>query len=253
MQANHLFAFDFDGVICDSAGEVGLSAWRAARLLWPQQFAGPAGEDYVQQFRACRPVVERGHESVGVAWLLAQGVSVAAILAGFRDMLEESMRSQALNAADYQAALSTARDHWIASAFDDWVAAQGFYPGVVEAVNALRARRVVVTAKPERFTRHLVRKAALDIADDRIFGLESFQAGSKRDVLEKLQAEQPATTIHFFEDRLATLEPLTEMGDVHLYLVDWGYNTDGQRAEAAANAAITLLSPGEFQALLADY
>ena len=207
--------------------------------------------DYVAKFCACRPVIERGHESVGLASLLQQGASETAILTGFRELLDETMAAHSVTAAELQAALSRARDHWIASAFDDWIAAQGFYAGVVASINALRAPRVVITTKPERFARQLARSAGLDIEDQRIFGLETIAAGSKRDVLESLLADEPGTRVHFFEDRLATLEPLTDMTSTQLYLVDWGYNTPEQSASAAANPDIKLLSLPQFKDLLA--
>ena len=31
----HVFALDFDGVLCDSAYECAVSAWRAGGELWP--------------------------------------------------------------------------------------------------------------------------------------------------------------------------------------------------------------------------
>ena len=34
--AKEVWAFDFDGVVCDSVGESSLSAWKAAAELWPQ-------------------------------------------------------------------------------------------------------------------------------------------------------------------------------------------------------------------------
>ena len=32
----HVFCFDFDGVVCDSAPETALSAWNASRVFWPE-------------------------------------------------------------------------------------------------------------------------------------------------------------------------------------------------------------------------
>lgn len=66
-----MWAFDFDGVVCDSVGESSLSAWRAAAVQWPDVFRTPEAEAQqervVEGMRAVRPVVETGcagHDAV---------------------------------------------------------------------------------------------------------------------------------------------------------------------------------------------
>lgn len=60
----NVWAFDFDGVVCDSIGESSLSAWRAAEEKWPEVFNTPeslAKQDaVVEQMRVARPVIETG-------------------------------------------------------------------------------------------------------------------------------------------------------------------------------------------------
>ncbi len=41
VMAKEVWAFDFDGVVCDSVGESSLSAWKAAAELWPQVLMTP--------------------------------------------------------------------------------------------------------------------------------------------------------------------------------------------------------------------
>ena len=59
-----VWAFDFDGVVCDSVGESSLSAWRAAAIKWPEIFTTPEAEAQqervIEGMRAVRPVVETG-------------------------------------------------------------------------------------------------------------------------------------------------------------------------------------------------
>ncbi len=59
-----VWAFDFDGVVCDSVGESSLSAWKAALKKWPEVFGTPeaqAKRDFVlESMRIVRPVVETG-------------------------------------------------------------------------------------------------------------------------------------------------------------------------------------------------
>ena len=59
-----VWAFDFDGVVCDSVGESSLSAWKAALKKWPEIFGTPEAESkrdsVLDGMRIVRPVVETG-------------------------------------------------------------------------------------------------------------------------------------------------------------------------------------------------
>ena len=64
MAGSGVWAFDFDGVVCDSVGESSLSAWRAADTKWPELFgteqARQQRDRVVEGMRVVRPVVETG-------------------------------------------------------------------------------------------------------------------------------------------------------------------------------------------------
>jgi hypothetical protein len=70
MTAHHLWALDFDGVVCDSCGESSLSAWKAAEKLWPSIFTAEEAvskkDEVIEKMRGVRPVVETGALSVQV-------------------------------------------------------------------------------------------------------------------------------------------------------------------------------------------
>ena len=55
------FAFDFDGVLCDSALETALSGWKACQSLWPSIFHQGRGvaADVLTKFRVVRPILGR--------------------------------------------------------------------------------------------------------------------------------------------------------------------------------------------------
>ena len=59
-----VWAFDFDGVVCDSVGESSLSAWRAAEEKWPEIFSSAESSAkqgaIVEEMRLARPVIETG-------------------------------------------------------------------------------------------------------------------------------------------------------------------------------------------------
>ena len=50
-------------------------------------------------------------------------------------------------------------------------------------------------------------------------------------------------------ERALQVSKVAELGKWHLYLVDWGYNTEAERQRASADPRITLLSKEDFLAL----
>lgn len=248
---DNYFAFDFDGVICDSARETAHTAWRAARGLWPDRVTGEPGEEYLARFARLRPVIETGYENLLVVALVAGGTPDRVILDDFHGLCEELIAREKLDRADLRRRFGEARDAWRESDMASWLEAQGFFPGVVDAVNALEAPRCIITTKEARFTRTLVEHAGLDVPADRIYPLEAFESDGKGSVLEALAHEYPKARIHFFEDRFRTLDGLRHLPRTHLYLVDWGYNTGPERERAAADPDIELLDMAGFEAVLA--
>ena len=238
-----ILALDFDGVICDSAGEMAISAWRAAGQLWPADFAGEAPDDFVEDFRALRPGLETGYESVLFARLLKDGA----------DIVAESAHAAAQALPHDREALirlfGKTRDSWIQSNLESWLAAHRFYPGALEFLRTSQsqARVVVITTKETRFA-----QALLDgvIPPEAVFGLET---GNKVDTLCELRKSDP--DIHFVEDRLETLLRVSACADlraVRLYLVDWGYNTSAQRREACQHPRIQVLTQDLCALLLSN-
>ena len=244
------FAFDFDGVICNSAGETGRTAWRAAHEFWPGLVPATPTPEFIEQFPRLRPVIETGYENVSVVGLYARGVEEADMLENFQEMAADLIAKDHLDAEEMRASFGKARDAWIAEDLESWLAAQGFYPGVVEAINAMSAPRCIITTKEDRFTRVLVERAGLQVDSERIYALESFEKGGKRSVLASLAEEFPHAQLHFFEDRFVTLDKIRDMEALKLYLVDWGYNTEKERARAADDTQIKVLNPNTFEALL---
>ncbi|MFT5126526.1 MAG: phosphoglycolate phosphatase-like HAD superfamily hydrolase [Rhodothermales bacterium] len=232
-----IIALDFDGVLCDSAGEMAEAAWRAAAKLWPAEFTGLPPADFVEAFRALRPGLETGYESILFARLLRDGVALTAESA--------HQQSQALLAEllwsreDLVSTFGTTRDAWINSDLDGWLAAHEFYPGALDFLRRSQevAKVLVITTKQTRFAQALLKGI---LAPDAVYGLES---GNKVDTLCELRKTAPE--IHFVEDRLDTLLGVVncpQLNEVRLYLVDWGYNTVAQRREAGKHPRIHVLT-----------
>ncbi|XP_057435668.1 uncharacterized protein LOC130728270 [Lotus japonicus] len=265
MQMGHLYALDFDGVICDSCGETAISALKAAKLRWPSLFGSvdSATEDWiVEQMITVRPVVETGYETLLLVRLLletrvpsirkssvADGLTVEDILENWLKLKPVIMEEWNENREDLIELFGKVRDDWLEKDFNGWIGANRLYPGTADALRFASSRVYIVTTKQGRFADALLRElAGVTLPPERIYGLGT---GPKVEVLKKLQKmpEHQGLTLHFVEDRLATLKNVIkepELDGWNLYLVDWGFNTQKEREEAAANPRIQVLGLSDF-------
>ena len=76
MKKSVIYALDFDGVICDSAIETGITGWKAAIQIWPDMKAPLPSTELINQFRLARPVIETGFEAILIMRLLYLGQSI---------------------------------------------------------------------------------------------------------------------------------------------------------------------------------
>ncbi|KAL1322289.1 hypothetical protein AAHE18_14G185200 [Arachis hypogaea] len=261
-----LYALDFDGILCDSCGESSLSALKAAKVRWPSLFHGvdSATQDWiVDQMHSVRPVVETGYENVLLVRLLletripsirkssvAEGLTVEGILENWSKLKPVIMEEWSENRETLIDLFGKVRDEWLEQDFATWIGANRFYPGVSDALKFASSRVYIVTTKQSRFADALLRElAGVTIPPERIYGLGT---GPKVEVLKQLQkrSEHQGLTLHFVEDRLATLKNVIkepELDQWNLYLGNWGYNTQKEREEAAAIPRIQVLELSDFR------
>lgn len=260
-----LYALDFDGVLCDSCGESSISAVKAAKLRWLELFAtvDSSMEDWiVDQMHIVRPVVETGYENLLLVRLLleikipslckssvAEGLTIEGILESWSKIKPVIMEEWSENRDALVDLFGKVRDEWMEKDLATWVGANRFYPGVPDALKFASSEVYIVTTKQGRFADALLRElAGVTIPPERIYGLGT---GPKVEVLKMLQKqpEHQGLTLHFVEDRLATLKNVIkepELNGWNLYLGDWGYNTQKEREEAATYSRIQLLQLSDF-------
>ncbi len=240
-----ILALDFDGVICDSAGEAAVAGWKGAAQLWPQRFRGDAPLEIVEGFRRGRPVMEFGYESILLVRLLRDGCSIDKILDDAPSLFSGLIRNESLIIDNLVHVFGQTRDAWMGDDLQGWLDMHTFYHGVVEAVNQSNLTVYIITTKEKRFALSLCRAVNLQIPEKNILGLEN---GKKEDVMVTLSRRHHEACFHFVEDRLATLIRMKDgVGfDVRLYLADWGYNTLDARDKAEKMSEITVLSQNQF-------
>lgn len=242
-----IHAFDFDGVICDSAVETAITGWKAAGRIWPDmQTAMP--EALIDSFRRIRPIIETGYEAILAMRMLQQGDTIGDIYNGYTDRTQTLLR-QAQVSTDYLKLLfGDTRDQWIAENRDEWIAMNPLFPGVAKKLHALEADSwYIVTTKQERFVSKILQANDIKLADERIFGLDRNM--SKPAVLTGLLAQHAGQNMHFLEDRLPALKSVQQqpgLKPVKLLFALWGYNTREDKAEVAAQRDIVGLNLEDF-------
>jgi phosphoglycolate phosphatase-like HAD superfamily hydrolase len=246
-----IFALDFDGVLCDSAAEMAVTAWRAGAQVWPAwDEPGPPSE-YLSRFLNLRPVVETGYQAIFLMRLIDTGVDDKTIALQFPELCTRLLEEKEYSPAKLVRLFGQARDTWIDSDLDDWLSRHTFYPGVIEifATKVETDPVFILTTKEERFVRTLLQSRGIRLPADHIFGLDTSK--SKEDVLEQLsrRSEFDGGRFHFVEDRLQTLIRVagrSSLRHVLLYLAAWGYNTPRDRERAASIPRITIWDSGSF-------
>jgi len=253
----------------DSAAELGLSGYDAAKILFPgapwltRRLRRPdqLQELIYHKFHDVRPCLETGWETPILLKLLTdENASVERILKDFQHGLrDETMKELGVTKEQCNEALKEARNTWIESDENgqDWLDAHEFYEGACGAVRKLlevpetRDNCYIITTKAADFTRRLLEKQRLagpnapggGIPDDRIFGLGS---PPKPKVLANLLAEKgDHYGAVFVEDRLLTLDETMTNADINTRVLpvvaSWGYNTQEQ-CDGGAKAGYIVLN-----------
>jgi phosphoglycolate phosphatase-like HAD superfamily hydrolase len=240
MNGSNIYALDFDGVICDSAIETGISGWKAAYQIWPDM-PKDAPSTMVELFRQVRPIIETGYEAILTMRSLYLGESVASLFMGCTDKFLALMQEAQLDSNDLKKLFGATRDQWIASDKTDWIVQNPLFPGLTEKLIRLTQNNIcyIVTTKQERFVKMILDANHIELGAEHIFGLD--RNLSKIAVLTLLQSRHPDQTLHFVEDRLPTLLKVTEhpeLAAIQLSFAAWGYNTAEDKNQATAQGFI---------------
>ena len=243
-----LLALDFDGVICDGLIEYFSSTKKAYQQIWSE----PIDDRLAPSFYRLRPVIETGWEMPILLRALVLEIAEAEILDNWSAIASEITKSEGLEKQQVVQKLDGVRDSWIENDLDGWLGLHRFYPGVIELLQKVVNSSVelyIITTKEGRFVQKLLQQQGIDLSTSKIIGKES-----KRPKYETLRIlrdkHQSKIDISFVEDRLKALQQVARQSDlefVNLYLADWGYNLESDRAFAAQDQRIQLLSLEEFK------
>jgi phosphoglycolate phosphatase-like HAD superfamily hydrolase len=246
-----ILALDFDGVVCDGLLEYFVTTKQAYEQIWSAEVE----DSFSPSFYRLRPVIETGWEMPILLRALVTGISEADILQDFQAIALQITEAEGLSKQMVVQKLDGVRDDWIKHNLADWLSLHRFYPGVMEQLRQIvnsAVKLYIVTTKEGRFVQQLLQQQGIDLPTAQIIGKES-----KRPKYETLRIlrdrhQQPGENIQitFVEDRLKALQQVAQQDDlkfVKLFLADWGYNLEGDRAIAAQDRRIKLLSLERFQ------
>jgi len=181
-----LYALDFDGVVCDSCNETGVSGLKAGYKLFPQVFEpfiidSSKQLKILKQFRYLRPYLEFGYEAIIIMWLIIKKLP--------ETNLEEM--SKKLNSAFYEETMkefniakqilvetfAQIRDHWIQSDENSWLQLHQMYEGVPEFLKKRMENSdnhlVILTTKQKRFTQKLLEYAGVTFLEEKYLWIRS--------------------------------------------------------------------------------
>ncbi|RKZ96048.1 MAG: HAD family hydrolase [Gammaproteobacteria bacterium] len=249
MAKKKLYALDFDGVICDSAVETGITGWKVATQLW-QDMPADTPTNIIDQFRQVRPVMETGYEAILIIRLLFEGLTPEKLLNDFTGSINALIEHENLEIDQLKALFGETRDHWINRNLDEWVEMNPLFDNISSKLQQLDPQQCyIITTKQERFVSHILDANELTLPPEQIFGLD--RKLSKQQILADLLSIHPKHTILFVEDRLPTLENVIgdeRLADIELFFADWGYNTQQDKL-AATTLAVTIISLAGFSSL----
>ncbi len=248
MKQEIIYALDFDGVICDSAVETSITGWKAGSALWDDMQTALPAQSLIDRFRKLRPVLETGYEAILIMRLLHDGETVESLFSGYENKIRQVQETLDKDIAELKKLFGQTRDEWIAKAQDEWIAMNPLFPNIAEKLQGLdESQWYIITTKQERFVSQILQGSDIQLADERIFGLDRNM--SKQAVLTELLEKHPQQTFHFVEDRLPTLSGIIAndaLKPIKLLFAKWGYNTREDKRKAAAEPSIELIDIDGF-------
>ena len=245
-----IYALDFDGVICDSVRETAIAGWMGAHSIWPELFPQERpSEEKILAFKKVRPFLETGFETILLTKMIQEEIPFEEYQRHFKEHVSRIMEESHLDRPALISLFGGIRDRWIQQDQQDWLAAHGFFDGVLPALNAALAsgkRLYILTTKQERFVQATLESQGVNFPVENIYGLDR---KCKKEVLLAEFLKGKPREIHFVEDRIQTLlrvETVPELDSVNLHYATWGYGTPQDQEIAADDPHIHLFSLPEF-------
>lgn len=273
-----LIAFDFDGVICNSAPEMGTSCFDVAIELVAGQgskknIPAEMRSEFLNFFGTIRPFLEIGYQGIlvalwfidpeirndltlpakegpGTAWEEYLTTLTSKVAVRFPDIFT----GEGIYDATLTSMLGKRRDALLNADPDEWLRLNPLYEGIGELLQQLLSDEqnviAIVSTKQSRFIDAILKNADINITPDLIFGLE---AGRKESVISGLIENHSPRFSCFIEDRIETLRRFAldlRFKNLILAFATWGYATPEQHKLAVNDPRIVPVTQVSFVDLL---
>jgi phosphoglycolate phosphatase-like HAD superfamily hydrolase len=181
-----------------------------------------------------------GYQAILLVRQLVDGKTIDHILNNFPIEKQQIIEEFQLNIEKMKQTLGDVRDQWIKDDLNDWVGKNPLFPGIVEKLQNLSKLGddwYIVTTKQERFVKQILKANNIQVADERIFGLD--RQRTKVETLTDLVSLHSQQKVCFVEDMLSALMKVAnkkELNSINLFLAGWGYNTRADKLAARAES-----------------
>jgi len=137
------------GVICDSAGEIAITGWKAAGRIW-NDMPKATPQAMIDRFRLVRPIIETSYETILAMRLLYLEETIEAFYSD-GDKIQALFLQAQTTVDDLHNLFMETRDGWIDSDSADWVNRNPLFAGVATKLLKLgqRCHWYVITRKQE--------------------------------------------------------------------------------------------------------
>ena len=246
-----ILALDFDGVICDSAGECLLSAY----ATYLRNTSVPSLRDLealVERWRSpfyrMRPFTRDGKDYLLTVYFIDRGLSITSQadfdLESQRRMSDVCKLLAVTNSVELEELFQNTRRRIRARDEVAWYRSNPLYQGMVEGLRNCRqlSSVFITTSKPTDAVVKILTHYRVPLPESQIYGSDKVAKGMGKNAhLEKVcrVTKTALDRIHFLDDQVSHLKAAQRLG-VQRYLATWGYTTVQQQDEAK-QLGVTLL------------
>ena len=242
--AAHILALDFDGVICDSAGEclfTSYSYYAPIAGLTPAPGLDEIPEGLRKKFYRIRPFIRDGKDYMLILYFITNGIPIE-MQEDFdqrsRDHLDRVCQEVgAADAKELEELFQRKRREIRARNETAWLGLNPLYRGLEEGLLACKDRfdRIyVTTSKPTDAVLEILTYHRIPLPENHIYGYDKVKKGlGKNGHLNKVHelTGAPFEEIHLVDDQVSHLKAARQLG-ANCYHASWGYTTEQQQEEA---------------------
>ncbi|OFZ97929.1 MAG: hypothetical protein A2Z44_06435 [Betaproteobacteria bacterium RBG_19FT_COMBO_58_11] len=242
MEKKKVVALDFDGLICDGLKECILVAWNGYHgkdtaafsddglAAIPQWFAERFG--YLRNFAK-----HLGHFYVPLVDSDTSIISQADFDARYKRIPGDDVYQFVTKVSHYRQLVREEME-------ERWLGYHTLYPGMKDFLASIKTPAYIVTAKDRQSVLSILKRAGIEMAEERVYGDRQAKLEAFADIARKEQIANES--LYFFDDNvLNVIEAKNE--NYNAYWATWGYNIPNHYVLAKQNSVRGISLPTFLQ------